>query len=229
MAALKEGTKQAIRRFTTPTAKLAEQGAKQVITLIVAKQTIGVTITSGAQQTVASFTEVFVKGAQSCQGKVTEFAAHGVKGHLSKGTMVGTKAIGFGAAKVAVKEGSKQAVKATAQGSLSTVAKVAQRAKDGVKGTLGASAVVETAILGYKTYQSCRQLESGEISKEEFQKQVMSDVGSAGGSLAGGTAGAAIGSVLFPGVGTIVGSVVGGMIGSYIGSTVGEATEEAFD
>ena len=97
--------------------------------------------------------------------------------------------------------------------SMSTLSTLAQRAKDGVKGTLAASALVESGILATKLCWSYGQLKSGEIREEEFREQVVSDVSSTGGSMACTAIGAAIGSMFLPGIGTAVGSLVGGIVG----------------
>ena len=224
-----EGTKQTYAHVTQQVAvgsfaKVVEKGTQQTVT--------GFAVKAG----VVTGEKIVKEGAhvtvQACQATVQEVTAFGIKRQIAqKGTealtMEGTKQLTKAGTregtKFVVKEGSKQAVKGTAQGSV-TAASLQK-----MKGTMAASALFESAILGYKVYQSYEQLESGEISKEEFQEQVMSDIGSAGGSVVGTTAGAAFGTMLFPVVGTFVGSVVGGMVGSYIGSAVGVATESVFD
>lgn len=131
-----------------------------------------------------------------------------------------------GTAKAAVK----QLTKETAEETVGKVASVSigQKLASGAKAGFFASTVVEVACLAYSVHGAHKQMNKGEISKNQFRHHVVQQSGAAGGSVVGGTAGAAVGTVLIPipVVGTVVGSVVGGVAGSIVGSVVGGAADK---
>ena len=198
MKAIDEGTKQTFEKVTQTVAvgsvtKIVQKGTEQTISGF----TIRAGVTTG-EKIVKEGARVTVQTSKTSAARITTFGMERQIAHKSAKALTNVK-------------------------SVTTLRTVAQRAKDGVKGTLAASAVIESGILAFNLCWSYRQLKSGQIEEEEFREQVINDIGAAGGSIAGTTAGAAIGTVIFPGVGTWVGGMVGGMVGSYYGSKAGEA------
>ena len=198
MKAIDEGTKQTFEKVTQKVAvgsvtKIVQKGTEKTISGF----TIRAGVTTG-EKIVKEGARVTVQTSTTSAARITTFGMERQIAHTSAKALTNVK-------------------------SVTTLGKVAQRAKDGVKGTLAASAVIESGILAFNLCWSYGQLKSGQIEDEEFREQVISDIGASGGSIAGTAAGAAIGTVIFPGVGTWVGSMVGGMVGSYYGSQAGEA------
>ena len=218
-------------------AKFAEESTKTFIrgSIYIAKETTVKFIDKGTKQTLEKVTQnVAVGSVYKIVQKGTEQTVSGIA--FKAGVVTGEKIVKEGAkitaqtSQVTAMEITKFGMKkqitqksAEALTSVSTLGTLAQRAKDGVKGTLAASALVESGILATKLCWSYGQLKFGEIGEEEFREQVVSDVSSTGGSMAGTAIGAAIGSMFLPGIGTAVGSLVGGIVGSHYGSKAGEA------
>ncbi|MGE4300941.1 MAG: hypothetical protein AB7F40_04980 [Victivallaceae bacterium] len=81
----------------------------------------------------------------------------------------------------------------------------------------GPTAVVNTGIILAKSTMS---LISGNISPEEYVKNIGREGTTLAASMTGANLGAVVGTCIFPGVGSIVGGVIGGMIASMLSGSM---------
>lgn len=89
----------------------------------------------------------------------------------------------------------------------------------------GLTSTVQWATAGFvvlaKSGLDYRKYKKGELTKDQFNKNVkkysMMGAGSVVGSIGGMAAGFAVGSLIFPGVGSIIGAVTGAISGGIAG------------
>ncbi|MGL4735678.1 MAG: glycoside hydrolase family 19 protein [Enterovibrio sp.] len=77
--------------------------------------------------------------------------------------------------------------------------------------------------------QAVSNIEGGEGTREEKDREVGREVGSLGGIAAGGAAGAAIGTAILPVVGTAIGGALGAWLGDSAGAIIGEQAGTFFN
>ena len=168
--AVKEGAKQTFHvtsqvAYYGYIAQVIHKGTHQSVTGVAMKTGVITgrkVVKEGAQFTVQTSQVAVNEFAKFAQKSTEALTVEGSK-QLTKGVSKGVVDAGTReATKSFVNEGSKKAVKETAQGSLKTASNFA-------KG-LAISVAVETVILGYNVYHSYGEFESGEMSKEEFQE-----------------------------------------------------------
>lgn len=116
------------------------------------------------------------------------------------------------------KDTSKAAVTSYAYGASSTaVSGVLKSSSKQVLKNLGkGNAPIVIVQSGAVFAKQTAKLLSGEITADEFAKNITQETMTLGSSMVGSNLGAIIGTAIFPGAGTIVGGVIGGMAASMI-------------
>ena len=148
-------------------------------------------------------------------------------GQLVKtGAGITTKVAGQSASqagKAFVRTGMRQSLSQAGQN-----ATMASNVGSGLGGALALGAAFEGLSLLHDIHRAGRDLGTGQINEEEFNKTVRKRVMTGAGAITGTAAGAAVGQALIPVplLGAAVGGVIGGVAGRFFGNIAGHVVAE---